>query len=655
MLDRDYILNIIKSKDVTISEFQYDKLSAPPIKYFFDDFDINRLYQIATSLRYSAKPQVKYQEIDKIMKSRGFVKLGAGTNRVVYRHQELDTIVAKIAMDDVGLGDNPKEFINQQYLKPFCAKTFEVTPNGVLAFSERVNPITNREEFLSIAEDVFELLTEFIVGKYVVDDMGSHYFMNYGIRKGFGPVIHDYSTIFILDGNKLFCMKEDKNSTTGRCEGEIDYDAGYNNLYCKKCGRIYRAYELAKKIDTKELITRPNGGKYKMKVTISGGSKGYNVTSTVDTTNVTEVKDQIVWTSNDKTQKKELHVSLKDALKKPEPKIEVIKTTNNKPVSEVKKAEAVIENSVNGVHNEVVVEEPKKEESVIEVPAVEEAPKAKVAPIKIKTEEEKKSPSELVRTSIFEATKNISGTELSGKVTDEFISGVITDVKFIIDTLRDLKDWNKENEKALLTVLLDDKNLKLDTELRIENNLATATAGIFYVKDTNELVMATVTSEEIVSVKEDVEVAAAENEEPVKAAEEIETKEESEYIENTDNSDADAYYEDYEYEEYEDYSSTSKLNGIATFTGKIIDVSEKITSMESRNVLVIEDATGELLTVGDNNLLIVDRIDGLDTSDIKIVSKAFLDNVMKEIDDKAVEPSNDGTLPTVNGVPSNEG
>ena len=96
----------------------------------------------------------------------------------------------KVAYDDIGLGDNPREFINQQYLKPFCTKVFEVSQNGVLAIVERVNPITNREEFLSVAEDVFTLLTEYIIGEYVMDDIGTKYFMNYGLRKGFGPVLN---------------------------------------------------------------------------------------------------------------------------------------------------------------------------------------------------------------------------------------------------------------------------------------------------------------------------------------------------------------------------------------------------------------------------------------------------------------------------------
>lgn len=453
-------------------------------------------------------------------------------------------------------------------------------------------------------------------------------------------------------------MKEDKNSPTGRCEGEIDYDAGYNNLYCKKCGRIYRAYELAKKLDTKELITRPeNGGKYKMKVTISGGSKcrDYNVTTTIDTQNVNEVKEHVVWTSNEKTQSRELHVSLKDALNKNKPQVtREVKTSNNKPVSEVKKAESIVENSVNGVHNEVVPEEPKAEDVKVEEPKVEvnvEVVKEEVkpvltSPIKIKTEEEKKSPSEILKNSMYEAAKNISGAELSGNADTDYISGLLKDIKFIIDTARDLKAWNKENEKELLGIVLDNTNLELESEIKVEGNLATATGSINYIKDTNQIVIAKVVSTEIGTVKEDVEVAEAEKEEPVKAAEEMEVSDDDyvEYEESTEYED-DGFYLD---------ESSEKLNGIATFTGKIINVAEKISNMDAKNVLVIEDATGELLTVGNNELLVIDRIDGMDTSEIKIVSKTFLDNVMKEIDSRAVEPDAEGNLPTVNGVP-NEG
>ena len=206
-VDREHILNIMKSRTITIDEFNYDNLICPPIYSMFTQEDIDRLYQLASSIRYSAKTEFKHKEIDRIMRSRGFVKFGAGTNRLVYRPLESDLFLVKVAYDRVAIQDNIKEYINQQYLKPFCTKTFEFAGNGVIATVERVKPITSREEFYSIAEDVFTLINDYIIGEYVMDDIGSAYFMNFGIRRGFGVVTLDYSTIFRLDGKKLFCCK----------------------------------------------------------------------------------------------------------------------------------------------------------------------------------------------------------------------------------------------------------------------------------------------------------------------------------------------------------------------------------------------------------------------------------------------------------------
>ena len=50
---------------------------------------------------------------------------------------------------------------------------------------ERVKPILSREEFASVAEDVFELLNTWIIGYYIVADVGEKYFMNYAVRQGF--------------------------------------------------------------------------------------------------------------------------------------------------------------------------------------------------------------------------------------------------------------------------------------------------------------------------------------------------------------------------------------------------------------------------------------------------------------------------------------
>lgn len=272
---RNYILDRIMSKKTTIEEFNYDKLEAPPLSWFFSPFDIQELNSIAKSIKYSAKPKERYDAINRVCNRCGLIKFGAGTNRVVYRHPEFPDILFKIAADDVGLCDNPAEYRNQFLLKPFVAKTFEISPCGTVAIVERVNPITSREEYISVADDVFELITEWLIGKYVLADIGSRYFMNIGIRRNFGVVLLDYPYVYELDGNKLYCNKPDIYSPSGKCDGEIDYDDGFNFLVCKKCGAVYKAKELEKKLKDKEIIIEREGD-INMKITVKGGSKNLN-------------------------------------------------------------------------------------------------------------------------------------------------------------------------------------------------------------------------------------------------------------------------------------------------------------------------------------------------------------------------------------------
>ena len=274
---RSYILDRIRSKKTSIEEFNYDKLEAPPLSWFFSPFDIQELNSIARSIKYSAKPQARYEAINKVCNRCGLVKFAAGTNRVVYRHPEFQDILFKIAADDVGLNDNPAEYRNQFLLKPFVAKTFEISPCGTVAIVERVNPITSREEYISVADDVFELITEWLIGKYVLADIGTKFFMNIGIRANFGVVLLDYPYVYELDGNKIFCRKPDPTSPTGVCDGEIDYDDGFNFLRCTKCGAVYKAKELEKKIKDNEIIVEREG-EIKMKITAKGGSKNVNMT-----------------------------------------------------------------------------------------------------------------------------------------------------------------------------------------------------------------------------------------------------------------------------------------------------------------------------------------------------------------------------------------
>ena len=62
------------------------------------------------------------EKIDEIMHFRGFSRFAGGTNRLVYTHPMAPNAVFKVAIDSVGIHDNPAEFKNQHFLKPYCCK-----------------------------------------------------------------------------------------------------------------------------------------------------------------------------------------------------------------------------------------------------------------------------------------------------------------------------------------------------------------------------------------------------------------------------------------------------------------------------------------------------------------------------------------------------
>lgn len=208
-LERSSAIDRLQSRMVSIDEFNFDRLTAPPLYSLLTQYDIDLLYKIATSVKYSGNPRKKYKAIDDIMKPRGFVKLSAGTNRVVYRHLEDDRFVIKVAADAVGIKDTPKEFINQHIFKPFVTKVFEVSPCGTVGVFERVSPVTSREEFLSIADNVYEVINEWFLGEYIMADIGTKFFMNWAIRKGLKIGVYyrnvvDYNLFELLGKAKAY-------------------------------------------------------------------------------------------------------------------------------------------------------------------------------------------------------------------------------------------------------------------------------------------------------------------------------------------------------------------------------------------------------------------------------------------------------------------
>lgn len=272
--ERAGIIDRLKGGTTTIDEFNYDNLLAPPLSTLLNQYDIDRLYNIATSVRYAGNVKKKYKAIDEILLPRDFTKLSAGTNRLCYKFQHDDSFVIKVAYDSVAIRDSPAEFINQYTLKPFCTKVFEVDPCGVVGSFERVDPITSREEFASVADDVYDLIDNWLLSSgHIMADIGTKYFMNYGLRRGFGVVVIDFPYLYEIDGNKIFCTSPDSNSDTGICSGVIDFDPGFNELYCEKCGTRYRVKEISKNIEEGKILIRGNERrkeKMQIKITVGG-------------------------------------------------------------------------------------------------------------------------------------------------------------------------------------------------------------------------------------------------------------------------------------------------------------------------------------------------------------------------------------------------
>lgn len=264
----DDILDALYAKRVSPEEFSFDALQAPSIYNFLSDYDMEKIYNITTSVKYSSKVDKKIQAIKDILSPRGFVVLSNGTNRMCYRYVEDRSFVLKVPYKMSGLDNGAREYQNQQFLKPFVTKTFQVHPTGI-SLHERVTPITSREEYLTVADDVFDMLVR-LTGKYVLEDVGSKYFMNIGIRKGFGVVVLDYPELFLLDGNKLVCNKPlMPNTTFPICGGLIDFDRGLNTLVCTKCGKEYPASELQKLKEEKKIISE---GDTNMKIRVMRGN-----------------------------------------------------------------------------------------------------------------------------------------------------------------------------------------------------------------------------------------------------------------------------------------------------------------------------------------------------------------------------------------------
>ena len=239
----------IQSKKAMDIAMYWNTLQRPPIRSYIADWVIQRLYDYMTSPRLINNPSKRFKLTNELLQPWGFNPLASGTNRRAFYCVYDPGIIFKIASDAVGQKDNQSELFIQQMLRPFCPKVFNVDGDGVIALSERGEPMTEHDYKFVWAEEIFDLLFSLLARGYILEDVGSNFYKNFGIRLGFGPMIWDFPYVYKLDWRKLICQKPDH--ITGKpCGGEIDYayNKGMSEIVCTRCGARYSARYLASSV-----------------------------------------------------------------------------------------------------------------------------------------------------------------------------------------------------------------------------------------------------------------------------------------------------------------------------------------------------------------------------------------------------------------------
>lgn len=232
--------------------------------------DLILLNELAINPAYAIKSnRSKFWLYDQIIVPRGFIRSYSGTNRIIYSNINDNNFIIKVALDKIGVNDNKYEFKNQNILKPFIPKVFDVSECGTVALMEKVHPILNRNEFSMYANYIFNILAYIIDRGYILEDIGSDFFMNWGIRQNFGPVLLDFPYLYRVNKYRLKCIKRHTDGSV--CGGKLEYDDGFNYILCKKCGKRYPASTIGSNFnyldEIKKKLRRTQTMSFKLKIT----------------------------------------------------------------------------------------------------------------------------------------------------------------------------------------------------------------------------------------------------------------------------------------------------------------------------------------------------------------------------------------------------
>lgn len=447
-------------------ERAFDDLQGPMVEDLFDAETIKSIKLVVTNPKIKFFKD-KFRILAGILNPLGYILAHAGTNRVVFQPQFDDSFVVKIGLDIAGRTNNPNEIVNQKYLKPFVCKCFDTTDDGVIGTFERVVPIENLYQLWSVREDIFDIMRA-ITKRFIIDDFGTEAFKNWGVRKGFGPVLLDYADMYILDKDTAYCRKPIDWHSTAVCGGELGYTPGYNKIMCKKCGGIGKAKQYKGK-EKLSVYVPSRGIDMGIKCTIKVGGKTVFSTEEGFTNQINESKEEFVAPHevvlNDyrqaiddmktETEKVREHNDeyLKALLKEREER-EALKAEEEKKKNDAKVRIIVTANGV-----KVIRPEDKKEEPVIEKPIKLITHDGKPVNVVDTTNGKIYDFTEPVETKQEENTK-VESKEIENKETEEDMNAKMLmnmpDIKYFKQVLQDrINDFMSEIETYDDTELKD--------------------------------------------------------------------------------------------------------------------------------------------------------------------------------------------------------
>ena len=447
-------------------ERAFDDLQGPMVEDLFDAETIKSIKLVVTNPKIKFFKD-KFRILAGILNPLGYILAHAGTNRVVFQPQFDDSFVVKIGLDIAGRTNNPNEIVNQKYLKPFVCKCFDTTDDGVIGTFERVVPIENLYQLWSVREDIFDIMRA-ITKRFVIDDFGTEAFKNWGVRKGFGPVLLDYADMYILDKDTAYCRKPIDWHSTAVCGGELGYTPGYNKIMCKKCGGIGKAKQYKGK-EKLSVYVPSRGIDMGIKCTIKVGGKTVFSTEEGFTNQINESKEEFVAPHevvlNDyrqaiddmktETEKTREHNDeyLKALLKEREER-EALKAEEEKKKNDAKVRIIVTANGV-----KVIRPEDKKEEPAIEKPIKLITHDGKPVNVVDTTNGKIYDFTEPVETKQEENTK-VESKEIENKETEEDMNAKMLmnmpDIKYFKQVLQDrINDFMSEIETYDDTELKD--------------------------------------------------------------------------------------------------------------------------------------------------------------------------------------------------------